>query len=294
MKNKRKQAELSILIVALIWGTSFVIVKSVLTSISPFTFLGVRFILAFITLLLFSYNNIRFIRPSTVYYGCLLGLFLVIGYVCQTIGLKYTSATNAGFITSLSVVLVPVIHGLIGGPLPNIKTILCLLTALAGSALLLFHSSIQAFNYGDLLILLCSFGFALHLVFVGIYSHLHNTIAITGIQLLFVGIVCLIFALLFESWPHYFSYTTILSILATSFLATSLAFLTQNMLQRYSTPTRFAIILTTEPVFAAIAAYIWLQEKLSLSGYIGAGLILVSMLVSIATRSREPIIEANV
>lgn len=292
--SKRTQAELSMLMVAFIWGTSFVVVKNALQDISPFIFLGLRFLLAFITLAILAYNDFKHINSKTIGHGFLLGFFLLLGYGFQTVGLQYTTASNAGFITSISVVLVPVIHAFFGGPRPSWKMMFCVFMAGMGLFLIVFQYQSYQLNYGDLLILLCSLGFAFHLVFVGIYAHLHSPITITGIQLLLVGIVCLTTGLAFESWPQYFSSLSVVSILATSLLATSLAFLTQNLMQRYSTPTRFALILTAEPVFTAVAAHYWALEQLTIQGWMGAGLILAAMLISIATRTEEPVIEANI
>ncbi|NLB88336.1 MAG: DMT family transporter [Syntrophomonadaceae bacterium] len=280
-EKNRKIAELSMLLVALIWGTTFVIVKNALADIGPFLFLGLRFIIAFLFLALVSYKQFLKITPSTIFYGSIIGFFLFIGYVFQTIGLIYTTSSNAGFITGLSVVLVPVIYALLQKTIPNIKTIISVLLATTGLFLLSFTSNDFTLNYGDSLVLVCAFGFALHIIFVDRYSHQHNPIAITCVQILFVGLLCMGIGLATEPWPTNFTFNVIQAILVTSILATSLAFLLQNAMQKYSTPTRFAIVLATEPVFAAAAGYFWANEVLSERALIGAVLILVAMLVAI-------------
>ncbi|MDD3268994.1 MAG: DMT family transporter [Syntrophomonadaceae bacterium] len=292
--NKRLQAELSMILVACIWGTTFVIVKNALADIGPFLFLGIRFIAAFIMLAILSFSNIRRISWSTLGYGCLIGTFLLLGYTFQTVGLKYTTSSNAGFITGISVVLVPIIYAILNRTRPDLKTTITVLLATAGLYLLSFKNNDFTLAYGDFLVLICAFGFAFHIVFVDRYSYRHNPVAITGIQILFVGIVSMIIGLNCEPWPQHFSANLVSAIFITSVFATSLAFLLQNAMQKYSTPTRFAIVLTTEPLFAALAGYLWANEMLSQRAMAGAALILVSMLVSILTRKGKNLVEANV
>jgi len=292
--KKRMQAEVSMLLVAAIWGSTFVVVKNALQEIGPFRFLGLRFLLAFLVLLLLSFPCIKKINRHTWLAGGILGLFLFIGYVFQTIGLKYTTSTNAGFITGISVVLVPIIFSLLYRRRPTVSTTITVILAATGLFFLSFPRNSFSLAYGDFLVLICAFGFAFHIIFVDRYSHRHNAIAITAVQILFVGIVSLLIGLINEPWPEHFSANLLTALFITAVFATSLAFLLQNALQKYSTPTRIAIVLTTEPIFAALAGYLWAEEILSHRAMFGAGLILVSMLISILTRKSKNLIEANV
>lgn len=280
----RAQAELAILLVAAIWGATFVVVKEALADISPFLFLGIRFIIAFLVLALLSFRDIRQIKNSTLSAGSLLGFFLFIGYVFQTVGLKYTSAANAGFITGVSVVLVPIIYAVINLNWPSFTTMLTALTALIGLFFMSVKSGSFSLAYGDILVLICAFGFAFHVVFVARFSYRHNPVAITGVQILFVGLICLIVGLLAEPIPSHLSANTVVAIFITAVFATALAFLIQNALQKYSTPSRFAIVLASEPVFAALAGYWWANETFTARTLTGAGLILLAMLISILVR----------
>lgn len=279
--TQRTQAELSMLLVAFIWGTTFVIVKNALADIGPFLFLGLRFILAFAVLAILCHRDIRQIKLSTVYAGSIIGLFLFIGYTFQTIGLQYTTSSNAGFITGLSVVLVPILYSVFNKTRPNTKTMITAILAACGLYLLSFTTSSFHLAYGDFLVLICAFGFAFHIIFVDRLSHKHNAVAITAVQILFVGILCMAIGLITEPWPEHFTLNAVSAILITSVFATSLAILLQNGLQKYSTPTRFALILAMEPVFAAVAGYLWANEVLSSKAILGAALILIAMLISI-------------
>jgi drug/metabolite transporter (DMT)-like permease len=286
--KKRTEAELSMLLVAIVWGSTFVIVKNSLLEIGPFLFLGIRFTLAFVLLGLVSWRQLKIAPKSTYYSGCLLGIFLTIGYVFQTVGLKYTTSSNAGFITGLSVVLVPIIYMLINKLTPSFSTIITVLLAFVGLFFMSFQDWQTSLSYGDMLVLVCAFGFAFHVVFVDRLSHRHSALAITSVQILFVGIFCLVVGLIFEPWPQHFSPSLIAALLITSIFATSLAFLLQNSMQKYSTPTRFAVILTTEPVFAALAGHLWANETFSQRALVGAVMILVAMLIAILSRKQSP------
>jgi len=285
--RNRTGAELSMLVVAFIWGTTFVIVKNGLNDIEPFLFLGLRFILAFLVMAMLAGSKIFRAPRATWLMGSLLGVFLFIGYTFQTIGLQYTTSSNAGFITGVSVVLVPILDSIIKRTWPTLSTLATVLIAAVGLYLLSVPAGRFYLSSGDLLVLVCAFGFAIHIVLVGRYSHKHDPVAITAVQILFVGVVCMTIGLCTETWPARFTPNAIRDILITAILATSLAFLLQNALQKYSTPTRFAVVLTMEPVFAALAGYFAANELFSDRALIGAACILCAMLISVLVRPRK-------
>jgi len=285
--SSRTKAEMCMLVVAFIWGTTFVVVKNALADIGPFLFVGIRFSLAFLVLAAVSYRDIIKVRLSTLWAGGLLGIFLFIGYVFQTLGLKYTTSSNAAFITGVSVVLVPIMYSLLHKKRPSLITTSTVFIATVGLYLISVPVGSFTLTYGDSLVLISALGFALHIIYVDYYSHKHNAIAITGIQVLFVGIFCVAIGSLTEPIPNRISFNAMFAIIVTAVLATALAFLLQNYLQKYSTPTRFAIVLTTEPIFAALAGYLWAGEHLSRPGLVGAALILMAMLLSILFKKRS-------
>ena len=282
--SPRLKADLSMLLVAFIWGTTFVIVKNALLEIGPFLYLGLRFLLAFVVLALLSPQNIGKVNRNSLATGILMGLVLLFGYAFQTVGLQYTTSSNAGFITGVSVVLVPIIYYSLRRRLPPPGTILAVVSVTIGLYLLSVTDGLSSMAYGDLLVLVCALCFAIHIVLVDSYSHLYNAVATTGVQIIFVGLVCLGIGLVIEPWPTNFSVSLIVAIIVTAVFATAIAFLLQNALQKYSTPTRFAIVLTAEPVFAALAGYWWAGEIFSTRALIGASLILGSMIISILSR----------
>lgn len=280
------KADLAMLMVCVIWGTTFVVVKNALADIGPILFVGLRFMLAFLVLAALSYKDIIKVRLSTVTSGSLLGIFLFIGYTFQTVGLKYTTSSNAGFITGVSVVLVPIIYSLLYKKKPSLLTIITVFMAAVGLFLISVPKGSLTLSYGDLLVLVGAFGFALHIIYVDYYSHQHNALAITGIQVLVVGLLCTALGCIFEPIPARIPFNAMFAIIVTAVFATALAFLLQNHLQKYSTPTRFAVVFASEPVFAALAGYLWAGERLSKMGFVGAGLILLAMLITILFRKK--------
>lgn len=284
--NKRDQADLSMLIIAFIWGVSFVLVKDALADIGPFVFVGFRFMLAFLVLAALSYRDVLKMRRSTIGYGCLLGFFLFIGYAFQTVGLKYTTSSHAGFVTGVSVVLVPIMDSILYKKKPSLVTVITVAMAALGLFLVSVPWGSIKFSVGDLIVLVGAFGFAVHIILVDAYSHQHNAIAITAIQILVVGVLCTAIGSAVETIPVRITLSAMSAIIVTAVLSTALAFLVQNYMQKFSTPTRFAVVLTTEPVFAAVAGYIWAGDRLPGSGLFGCGLILLAMVITVLFRKK--------
>jgi Predicted permease, DMT superfamily len=284
--SKRGQADLSMVIVSFIWGVSFVLVKDALADIGPFVFVGFRFMLAFLVLAALSYRDVLKLHGSTIGYGCLLGFFLFIGYAFQTVGLKYTTSSNAGFVTGVSVVLVPIMDSLLYKKKPSLATVITVTMAALGLFLISVPLGSIMFSQGDSIVLVGAFGFAVHIILVDAYSHQHNAIAITAIQILVVGVLCTAIGSVVETIPVRITLNAMSAIIVTAVLSTALAFLVQNYMQRFSTPTHFAVVLTLEPVFAALAGYIWAGDRLSGSGLFGCGLILLAMLITVLFRKK--------
>ena len=181
----------------------------------------------FLLLAALSFKDIlKSVSPLTT--GSLLGIFLCIGYSFQTLGLKYTTSSNAGFITGVSVVLVPLIYALINKKKPGLITSLTVIMAALGLFFISFPSGSFRLNYGDMLVLICAFGFAMHIITVDLYSHKHNAVAITAVQILFVGLVCSIIGLIVEPFPPYLTYN---ALSANRSLRYSPGFLVQNYMQ---------------------------------------------------------------
>ncbi len=274
------QADLLLLGVAATWGATFITVKNALSGISPFVFITMRFTLAFLFLLLL-YRPKELLKRSNLRAGVMIGFFLFGGYALQTVGLQYTSAANAGFITGLSVVLVPILNIFISKKYPSFYVLGGALAASLGLALMTLDEHL-IFHLGDLLILLCAVSFALHIITIGIFAPQQDTTVLTVTQIGLVAVLSsiLTFFLPQENWQITWRKDLWLALGLTAIPATSLAILIQNRVQQYTSPARTAIIFATEPVFGAFFAWYSGGEILTTRALWGAALVLLGMLIA--------------
>lgn len=272
-------ADLSLLFVALSWGATFIIVKTAVQDLPPFPFLAVRFALAFITLLPFLWTQRQHINLTAIGKGMLIGIFLFLGYVSQTIGLQYTSASNAGFITGLNVVIVPMFVAYYQRKFPPKTIVIGALSACLGVGLLSIGDNFSI-NSGDPIVLICAFCFAAHIFFVGRFAPEVNATVLTSFQILTVSILSGVGTALLPQPPMMFTGYVWFGLILTALVCTSLAFFLQSKMQQFTSASHTAIIFAAEPVFSAVFAYLLAGEILSPRGYIGAGCVLAGILIA--------------
>ncbi len=277
MDRRQIVADFSLLLVALIWGATFVMVKEAVSQIGVFTFLTLRFLFAALVLALISWPHLRASWPREFLAGALVGLFLFGGYSFQTIGLKYTSASKAGFITGLSVVIVPLLSTLLLRRKPHLNALVGVGLATTGLGVLTLRGLSMA--PGDLWVLGGAVAFALQIVALGRFAPQMETSNLATIQIATVAFLSAPLAWAIERSPPQMSGQVWFAISFTGIMATSLAFLAQSKAQRFTSPTHTALIFATEPVFAAIFGYLRLQERLGWRGLLGCALILTGMVV---------------
>nr|WP_295971937.1 DMT family transporter [uncultured Bacillus sp.] len=282
-------ADFSLLLVSLIWGTTFVIVQNAITFLAPFSFNGIRFLIAGLFLmgwlLLFKRHQLKKLNGKVVFAGIFIGFWLFTGYAAQTAGLMYTSSSKAGFITGLSVILVPVFSFFLLKHRPSQYAMIGMITATVGLYLVAMTDS-SPLNIGDGLVFICAIGFALQIIYTGKYSSSAPALLLTVIQIMTVAILSLIGAFLWEDWrvmlnqKVMFDQHVVTALIVTSIFATALAFFVQTSVQNVTTPTRVALIFATEPVFAAVTGFIWADDRLSFSAIVGCLLIFAGMIFS--------------
>jgi len=278
----RRFAALALLSITVIWGWTFVLVREALTFAGPLTFIAGRFVLALFVLALLFHRIIPKIKWRTLLRGILIGSSLFGGYLFQTWGLIYTTATMSGLLTGLYVIIVPLIAFFFLKERIGRTVWLGVSAALLGLVLLLLGTGgVQSptFNIGDLLTLICALFFALHIILIDRFIKNDDYREILLVQVAVVTVGSLLGAGIFETFPTYFSAQLIQAILITGLLATALAFYVLNRFQTYSTSTYTAIILTMEPVFAGLFGFLLLNEKLTVMQGIGGLLIIFGMIL---------------
>lgn len=274
-------ADFSLLLVAVFWGSNFVIMKEALEIIEPFTYLGIRFCLAALLLVALFWKRLAKVPAGVYRDGCLIGFFLFAGFAFQTVGLLYTTPANSGFITGTAVVIVPFLYFLVTRRSPGWWAYLG--GILAASGLYLFSSNNAAgFNIGDLLTLICAFMFAAHIVAIAICVRRSDAIVLSVIQIAFTGLASFTIALLFEPSAGMFQHPPLIwgAIAYAIVFCTIGAFVTQTIAQRYTPPSHAVLILSLEAVFAGLFSYLFWGELFSLRRLSGAVLILAGILVT--------------
>ncbi|MEH7157364.1 DMT family transporter [Neobacillus drentensis] len=280
-------ADISLLLVTIIWGTTFVLVQNAIDFLEPFSFNAIRFltaaILLILLLVLFEKRQLKQLDRKLLLSGVFIGFWLFLGYATQTIGLLYTTSSKAGFITGLNVVLVPLFSMMLLKQFPSRNAVLGVLTATIG-LFLLTMTDVTGLNKGDGLVFICAISFALQIIYTGKFSSKYPTMLLTVVQISTVAILSIISSFIFEDWKQSFNpdilltKDVIIALIITSVFATALAFLVQTNFQKYTSATRVALIFAMEPVFAAITGFYWANERLSYSALVGCILIFAGMI----------------
>ena len=279
INQTRWLADLSLLFVTAIWGGTFVMVKDALDSTGPLTFLALRFVLAVVVLLPFVAARPSVWSGPAAAGGWLVGFFLFAGYALQTAGLQFTSASKAGFITGLSVVIVPALYAAIARRPPQRGIVVGVVFAVVGLALLSLRDELTV-QIGDFLVLGCALAFALHILSLGRVAPSFDVLALTVWQIAAAAMLTVLGAAVFES-PSVEQLVAVWPAAAfTGIFATVVAFYLQTRAQRFTTPTHTALIFSMEPVFAGLFGYLLAGERLDARALVGCGLILAGMLVA--------------
>jgi drug/metabolite transporter (DMT)-like permease len=283
----RARAELALAGITIIWGTTFVIVKSALADVSTFLFLALRFSLAAIVLA-FVYR--KAVRRTALGPGLLAGGLLFTAYVFQTLGLELTTPSKSAFLTGLSIPLVPLASSLVYRSKPRLVEVAGILVATFGMMLMTLPAVAAmpfAISRGALLSFLCAVTFALHIVVIAHFSPIMGFESLAVIQIAVAAVAGLVLSPFAEPVRFHMTAGTVVAILVTGLLATAVAFTTMAWAQQYTSATRAALIFALEPVVAWLTSYALTGETLAFRGKVGAAAILAGILLVELTRSRR-------
>jgi len=261
------------------WGWSFVFIKESLNGTDVFSFIFSRFLLASVILAAVSLKRFRHCGRTLLWKAAVAGSVLAFSFIAQTLGIQYTSASNAAFITGLCVVLVPIIVTVLDRKPPGPVKIAAIATAFAGLGLLTLKDGFRI-GTGDLWLLACALGFAVHLVMMNRFITGLDTLPFTAVQLFVISAVAGTVGLLKNGavvppgdavvWR---------GVIFCAVFASAYVYAVQSHFQRYISEIKAAIIFALEPLFAAFAAYVYLGEQLTARAALGGAMILVGAIL---------------
>jgi drug/metabolite transporter (DMT)-like permease len=270
----------SLVVMTLIWGATFVLVKRALADASPLLFLTIRFaVAAFVLALIFRKDFCKGNIGVSIRGGMLAGLCLFGGYVFQTVGLRYTTASKAAFLTGFTTPMVAVLSSLVYRKAPQLIEVVGVAIAFLGMALMTIPNDRFQIGGGDLLVAGCAVAYAFHILVTGRFAPQANMGIFTVTQISTGAAVGAATFWWVEPIRIQWSVSLIAALAVTSLLATALAFSIQTWAQRWTSPTRTALIFPLEPVFAWITSYLVAGEVLSRRAAVGAALILGGILI---------------
>jgi len=299
--KNRVRADLGLAFCTILWGSTFVVVKNSLDNSSVFLFLALRFTLAGIVMALWRPKVFRTLAREEIFAGLRLGFFMFGGYAFQSAGLQYTTASNSGFVTGSSVVLVPILFGLFWGHRFTAWVYAGALAAGFGLYYLTIpNEGVSHLNRGDVLTFVAAASYAVHIILVSEYTKEHSAsalgvlqvIACAGMAWVMTGIAA---AIRWQPVRFVPSWSLLVGVAICAVFATAVAFSIQLWAQQYTSPGHAAILFTLEPVFAVLTSYLFLGERLAARALFGAAFVLAGILIAellgpaAAPESAEPV-----
>lgn len=291
MKNKNLLGSAQLMLAAFIWGSAFVAQAEGMNHVGPLTFLSVRFFIGgavLIPVIIFRnviYKNNPNYRKgqkggaaALLLGGIICGLLLTIASGFQQVGLLYTSVGNAGFITTLYVVFVP-LCGIFFRKLPSFNIWIAVIIATVGLYLLCMTDGLKL-GLGDTLILICAICYTAHIMVVDRFAEKVDPIKLSCMQFLTVGVVALPLALIFETPSMNEIFSAWLPILYAGVLSSGVAFTLQVVAQRYTEPTIAAITMSFESVFAVLSGCVVLGDIPSPREWFGCGIMFAAIILA--------------
>ena len=271
-------ADLGLFYASLVWGATFIVVKETLAGVDAVTMVGYRFLIAGLALMVWLLITRKPLFQNFTQ-GLVLAAVLISLYIPQTVGLKYTTASNSGFITGLFVLWVPVFLITLFRRKPTVMEIVASFVSLIG--LWILTGGLRQINFGDALTLIAAMAYALHLLLSDKYIKSGvDPVAISCQQFLLIGIGSLLVTAVTGRSFEVTTSCTWWTIIFLALFPTLSAFVIQMFAQRHTSPLRVSLIFATEPVFAAAFAWTLGGELFTTRGAIGGLFIVMGLALS--------------
>ena len=272
------RGRLALLLATLLWGSSFVILKNTLESITTFYMLAIRFTCAALVMILLGFRERRSFEPGYLRGGLLMGVLLFLAYTLQTFGLLHTTPGKNAFLTASYCIMVPFLNWGIHRQRPTGANVSAALICVAGMGLVSLQNDLSI-GLGELLTVGCGFFYALHIIATTRYIEGRSTILITAVQFSVVAVFSWIFALATETPPERLTPEVSGALLYLCLGCTAGCYYLQTYGQKYTPPSAVAVIMTLESVFGTIISVIFYDEKLTPRLIAGFALIFAAVLV---------------
>jgi drug/metabolite transporter (DMT)-like permease len=275
--NKALLSSIALAIVALCWGAAYSVIKDALNSIHPFQLMTLRFGLSTILLALIFIKRLKKTTKNDVYRGLIIGTFMFLAFLTMIIGISYTTASKQSFLIGSYVLIVPFFAWIINKKRPDGYAIIGAVLATVGIGFLTLNGSLSI-GKGDTISILCSIFFACHMISIEYFSKESDPIISTIIQFAVTSIMFIILTGVFESYKFSFSNHTIKGVAYIVVISTVIAFVVQNVAQKYISATSTALILTLESAFGGIIAILFLKELMTPPMIVGGIIILIGII----------------
>jgi len=285
-RRVRLMAEVGLGLAGVIWGGNFVLVKFAMGHMPPLYYLGLRFLVGALFLAPFSIGRLRRLNRRGWLLGCGVGALLFAGFVLQTVGLRTTSPGISGFLTGLYVIMVPLILGIFTGRWPSPLVGVGVVVVAGGLALLSLYGEF-GFGWGEILTLLATVFWALHILGVGYLSARISAIAFVQLQLTTCAVLALAASFIFERPPLFPGWESTGAVLWTGIMGGLVAYMLMAVGQRYTPPTLAGVLMSLEAVFALVVSIIVGYDSLTLRTSIGFLLVFAGTTVA-RMASKEP------
>ena len=272
-------ARAALLLVGAIWGSSLVVVKSAAGYISPNFLIALRFTAAFAVLALIFWRRLRGVSRSLLGRCAVIGACLFLAYWIQTIGVTFAMPGKSAFLSSIYCVLVPFIYWLISGQKPKLRNLLAAVLCVGGIVLTSVTGGFTM-ELGDMLALLSGIFFAAHIAVVGKLGQGEDPIVVTILQFGFCALFAWIATFALEGMHMSWDRRALGGVLYLALFCTMLALLLQNVGQKYASPARASILMSTESVFGILFSVLFAGEVVTPRLAVGFALIFAAVLVS--------------
>lgn len=274
-----------LILTAAIWGFAFVVVKDSVDTIPPVYMVSIRYTIAAVLLGFVLIPQFKKLNRYYWIHGAVTGLMLALGYITQTIGCKYTTAGKNAFLTTIYVILIPLISWPLNKKRPHFVVFLSAVMALVGIGLLALRNEggVLGFNVGDILTLICGLFYALHIIFTAKFSKDKNPVILTWIQFIVASVFSWAVSPLIDgsfSVALLKSSRVIFSMLYLGIFSSLVAFLLQNICLKYMESSLASLFLSLESVFGVIFSTIFLRERMTLVMIIGCVLIFAAITIA--------------